>query len=191
MKIDRYLIGLFKKLDNFSSNINAYDNNTDSYIDDQGQEHEYDDEYYLARGSQPSRFTYYRQIRAEEWRVLGYNPLLNEKDIDHRITQEELDFYLKRDLRESPEQRYQAEKQNWFFQDLSCYMQDLNPVDGYGCTNISCIPECRFYADQGRIEDEEVIENHNKWVKDLRQQNAIVEPPSEDELLKLANTMQT
>ena len=66
-------------------------------------------------------------------------------------------------------------------------MQDLNPFDGYGCTNEACIPECRFYGDQGRIEDEEVIAKHNEWVESLRQRNAIVEPPSEAELLELAS----
>ena len=40
----------------------------------------------------------------------------------------------------------------------------------------------------GRIEDEEVIENHNEYVERLRQKNGIVEPSSESELLKLANT---
>ena len=39
----------------------------------------------------------------------------------------------------------------------------------------------RFYAEYGRIEDQEVIEEHNKLVESLRQKNAIVEPPSEDE----------
>ena len=49
-----------------------------------------------------------------------------------------------------------------------------------------CVEECRFYADQGRIEDEEVIAKHNEFVESLRQENAIVEPPSEGELLELA-----
>lgn len=32
----------------------------------------------------------------------------------------------------------------------------------------------------GRIEDQEVIEEHHKRVKDLREENAIVEPPDMD-----------
>ena len=70
-----------------------------------------DDDYYLAIGSEPPRFRYYRQIRAEKWKALGHKPLLDE-DYDHSITQEELDFILKRELWPSSEERYQHEKRN-------------------------------------------------------------------------------
>jgi hypothetical protein len=43
-----------------------------------------------------------------------------------------------------------------------------------------CVPECRYYRKYGRIEDQEVIEEHHKRVKDLREENAIVEPPDMD-----------
>ena len=45
-----------------------------------------------------------------------------------------------------------------------------------------CTAKCRFYPETGRIEDEEVIEEYNKLVESLRQENKIVEPPSESEL---------
>jgi hypothetical protein len=48
------------------------------------------------------------------------------------------------------------------------------------------IPECRFYPEHGRIEDEDVIEEYNKLVESHRQKNSIIDPPSEIELLKLA-----
>ena len=42
-------------------------------------------------------------------------------------------------------------------------MNDLGEED-YGCTGGGCIPECRFYADQGRIEDEEIRQSiTNSW----------------------------
>ena len=67
-------------------------------------------------------------------------------------------------------------------------MRGLNAYDGQGCNQFTgCVQECRFYADQGRMEDEEVIAKHNKWVEYLRQENAIVEPPSESEMLRLLN----
>ena len=144
----------------------------------------YDDDYYLVRGLTPPRILYYRYYRAEKWKALGHKPLLDE-DYDHSITEEELDFILKRELWLSPEERYQAEKTNFLFHDLSCYMRDLGEED-YGCTGAGCIPECRFYPETGRIEDAEVIEDHNKFVEKLRKRNDIVEPPSEAELLKLA-----
>ena len=64
----------------------------------------------------------------------------------------------------------------------------VNGYDGKGCNNGVYVPECRYYPHTGRIEDEEVIESHNEYVERLRQKNGIVEPPSESELLKLANT---
>lgn len=66
-------------------------------------------------------------------------------------------------------------------------MRGLGEYD-YGCTGAGCIPECRYYPEYGRIEDEEVIEKHNKFVESCRQENSIVDPPSETELLKLAKT---
>jgi hypothetical protein len=48
--------------------------------------------------------------------------------------------------------------------------------DGHRCNNGQCVPECRYYPEYGRIEDEEVIAAHNKWVESYRQRNAIVEP---------------
>ena len=64
-------------------------------------------------------------------------------------------------------------------------MRRLGEYD-YGCTGAGCVPECRFYPEYGRIEDEEVIEEHNKLVESFSRDNKIVEPPSENELLRLA-----
>jgi hypothetical protein len=67
---------------------------------------------------------------------------------------------------------------------------DATGYDGYGCNQFTgCIPECRFYAQYGRIEDEEVIAEHNKVVEALKEENAIVEPPSKSELLKTAKIL--
>jgi hypothetical protein len=63
----------------------------------------------------------------------------------------------------------------------------VDVVTEYGCGHWSnqkqeeggiCVPECRYYPKYGRIEDEEVIADHNKWVESYRQRNAIVEPPT-------------
>jgi hypothetical protein len=51
-----------------------------------------------------------------------------------------------------------------------------------------CVQECRFYPQYVRIEDEELIEEHNKVVESYRQKNAIVEPSTESELLRLARS---
>jgi hypothetical protein len=71
-----------------------------------------DDEYYLSNHDKgillddiPPRFYYYKHIRAK----LG---------LEHGITQDELNYALKRYLRMSPEQRYQREKSHYYFHEL-------------------------------------------------------------------------
>ena len=63
-------------------------------------------------------------------------------------------------------------------------MRDLRDEE-YGCDGGGCVPECRFYPEHGRIEDEEVIEEHNKFVEKRRNENRIVEPPNEKEMLRI------
>lgn len=166
-----------------SSSNGNYDN------DDDGSYglYKHDDEYYLDRGDTPPRIRYYRHVRAEEWKALGYKS--QDHKYDNRITQDELNFILKRNLRMPLEQRYQREKAHWYWHESSWSWRQRDKketgYDGYGC-NGQCIPECRYYHEYGRIEDEEVIEKHKKLVERHRQENSIVEPPSESELLRLA-----
>ena len=92
-------------------------------------------------------------------------------------------------MRVSSEQRYQDIKKEWYFHETSYLDQTKengqykDVVKDYGCGHESnrgnqniCVPECRYYAKEGRIEDEEVIAKHNEWVESYRQRNAIVEP---------------
>jgi hypothetical protein len=130
------------------------------------------------------RFAYYRHVRVEQCND-EYKKKTFEAANDS-ITQDELDYSLKRNLRMPPEERYQCKKQHWYWHESSWYWRGVNGYDGYGCNNGKCIPECRFYPEYGRIEDEEVIEDHNKLVESYRQKNAIVVPPSESELLRIA-----
>jgi hypothetical protein len=104
------------------------------------------------------RFAYYRHVRVEQCN----------------------DEYKKKTFEAA------NEKQHWYWHESSWYWRGVNGYDGYGCNNGKCIPECRFYPEYGRIEDEEVIEDHNKLVESYRQKNAIVVPPSESELLRIA-----
>ena len=135
-----------------------------------------DDEYYLNIGSDPPRFLYYRHVRAQEWEKLEHKPW--DHAYDYRITQDELDFRLKEKLRLSPEQRYQDEKGNWLFHDCGYYMKGLdNTFDESSCNGLCCVPQCRYYAKYSRIEDDEVIEEHDKLVRALTEKNAIVQPP--------------
>ena len=98
---------------------------------------------------------------------------------------------LKRDLKVPPEERYRREKGNWLFHDLSYLDQTVDEngkavdiIKESGCGHWSnkreegcCVPECRYYLKYGRIEDQEVIAEHNKTVKELIEEGSIVEPP--------------
>ena len=170
MKIDRYVKDISDRLDSAAA---AAATNIDHY----------DDQYYLDIGSEPPRFAYYRAARARLTDAFGNKTC---EDVWDCITQDELDYYLKMRLRIPPEQRYQSQKREWYFHESSWYMRGVvSGYDGKGCNNGVCVPECRYYPHIGRIEDEEVIESHNEYVERLRQKNAIVEPPSESELLRL------
>ncbi len=120
MKIDKHLKDLTTRLNAVSGSSN--DNN----------EITRDDDYYLAIGSEPPRFAYYRQVRIErsndEWKKKTLEAAYDS------ITQDELDFSLKRKLRtKSPEERYQYDKANWFFHESSYCYRGLDRYDGKGC----------------------------------------------------------
>jgi hypothetical protein len=122
---------------------------------------------------EPPRFANYRLARAKH--TIGGTKTY--QDVWNSITQDELDYYLKALLRVSPEQRYQAIRKKPWFHEGSWDMRGVNGYDGKGCNQFTgCVPECRFYPEHGRIEDEEVIADHNTWVESYRQRNAIVEP---------------
>ena len=172
MKVDRYAKDLYKRIDSFSNGNGNYDD------DDSYGLTKHDDEYYLDRGEEPPRFAYYRHVRAEEWEALGHKE--ENHEYDSRITQDELDFILKRNLRIPPEERYQREKAHWYWHESSWTWRGLDATgyDGQGCNQFTgCIPECRFYPEYGRIEDEQVIEEHNKLVESCLQKNSIIDSP--------------
>jgi hypothetical protein len=89
------------------------------------------------------------------------------------ITQKELDYYKRKSLEVSPEQRYQDKKEHWYFHESSWYMRGANGYDEQGCNS----SECRFYPQTGRIKDSEVIQKHRELEERYRKNNAIVEPP--------------
>jgi hypothetical protein len=65
-----------------------------------------------------------------------------------------------KNLERSAEERYRIKKKHWYFHKSSWYMRGVkNGYDGQGCCDGICIPECTFYREYGRIEDEEVL----KW----------------------------
>jgi hypothetical protein len=87
----------------------------------------------------------------------------------------------------TPEQRYQHQKANWFFHDLSYLDQTVDEngklVDIFkesGCGHEDnnreegvCVPECKYYKKYGRIEDDKVIQEHKELVEYHKQRNEI------------------
>jgi hypothetical protein len=156
LKVDRYAKDLFKKFDhyNFSN----------------GNGNEYDDDYFIEIGSEPPRFADYRAARSKITDAFGNKTY---EDVWDGITQDESEYYLKMNLRVSPEERYQLEKEAWYFHESSWYMRHDKGYDGQGCNNGECIPECRYYPEFGRIEDEEVIQRHKEIEERYRKRNAL------------------
>ncbi|HEY7570580.1 MAG TPA: hypothetical protein VH796_04345 [Nitrososphaeraceae archaeon] len=155
MKVDRYAKDLFKKLEDYNFSNDS----------------EYDDDYYIEIGSEPSRFADYRAARAKITDAFGNKTY---EDVWDSITQDESDFYLKMNLRVNPEDRYQDKKKAWYFHKSSWCMRHDNGYDGQGCNNGKCIPECRYYPEVGRIEDEEVIQRHKEIEGLYRKRNALI-----------------
>jgi hypothetical protein len=93
------------------------------------------------------------------------------------ITQDELDFSLKRLLAMTPEARYQHRRDKQIWHDC-----------GVGYAGVDCNPSCRFYLLVGRIEDQEIIDEHNRDVERMKQEGRIVEPPSEEEMLRISSS---
>jgi hypothetical protein len=156
LKVDRYVKDLFKKLEDYNFS--------------DGNSNEYDDDYYIEMGSEPPRFADYRASRAKITDAFGNKTF---EDVWDSITQDESDYYLKMNLRTSPEDRYEDKKKAWYFHESSWYMHRSNCYDGHGCNNGQCIPECRYYPKFGRIEDEEVIQRHKEFEEGYRKHNAI------------------
>lgn len=53
-------------------------------------------------------------------------------------------------------QKYEEYREHWYFHKSSWYIRGLNAYDGQGCNALTgCIPECKFYAAEGRLSADE------------------------------------
>jgi hypothetical protein len=178
MKTDKVLDRLTKRLDNLL--IRGSLHSSDRWEDDltgKTMQQELDD-IETQQNGEPHRFSDYRLSRCKKTApAVG----ITCEDVYDTITQEELDWELRQQLKVSPEERYQRNKKAWSSHPSSWYVRvPHNGYDGQGCnqfTDPSCIPECRFYPETGRIEDLEVIQKHREREEHYRKNNAIVRPP--------------
>jgi hypothetical protein len=92
------------------------------------------------------------------------------RNVCDEITDEELDYYKGKWLRISPEERYNILKRDWYRHESSWYARKLNAYDKVGCNQFSgCVPECRYFLEQGRIEDEEI----ESWYMEYKNKSKI------------------
>jgi hypothetical protein len=167
LKADRYAKDIFKTLEDLSNNssrISISIKNSNVQDEDYGT-----DEYYIRIGDRPPRFRLYQHARWEK---------LNEcQGVDDFITLDELNFILKQQLAMTPEARYQHRRNKGLWHDC-----------GIESAGVDCNPSCKFYPPVGRIEDQEIIEEHNRDVERMKQEGRIVEPPSEEEMLRISSS---
>jgi hypothetical protein len=93
----------------------------------------------------------------------GLRKLLNELDIAETINQKQVE----QNEKWTPERCYQELKKRWYFHGSSWYMRQALRAERlsdeemrFGCNGFAgCIRECRFYPEEGRIEEEELQRN--------------------------------
>lgn len=102
--------------------------------------------------------------------IMGYNSALEHQRDD--ITDYELAWELECALRVPPEVRYQNKKKDWEHHELSWFMRKLPMNDESCCNYYRCVPECRFYPEEGMIEDSEIINEHEERNKKEREKIA-------------------
>jgi hypothetical protein len=188
------VIAIDKTLSNIAKRLSVFDH----YYDGDGRDDSFDrkttqeelDDIETERYGEPHRFHIYRAARCKKTA-----PAIGKtcEDVYDTITQEELDWSLRQQLKVSPEERYQDKKKHWYSHELSYWHQTIlhdtgkavDTIKEYGCgkSNVKveggwCVPECRYYPQTGRIEDSEVIQKHREREKRYRDNNAIVEPPT-------------
>jgi hypothetical protein len=133
---------LDKSVDELKKRLDAMEEETS------GQETDYQIE---------ARFSKLREARAKKTDAFGNKTY---EDVWDNITQEELDYYKRRNLEILPE-KVSDEKELWDFHDSSWSVRELNRYDGYGCNQFTgCVLECKYYPQERRIEDEEVLSSY-------------------------------
>lgn len=107
------------------------------------------------------RFGLYHVIRMEKYLRQGGDPTFGNLDANEQ-TSEEFEYHLSHMLNDyTPEVRYRQRKEAYYFHPSYVEMGKLkywkDRVNTEYCTGHQCIPECPYYEENGRIEDEQVV----------------------------------
>lgn len=108
------------------------------------------------------RFDLYHVIRMEKYIRQGGEPTFGNLDATEQ-TAEEVEYHLSHCLNDySPEERYIQQKSMYYFHPSYIEMEKLysweDRANAKYCTGFQCISDCPYFEENGRIEDDQVIE---------------------------------
>ncbi len=107
------------------------------------------------------RFDLYHVIRMEKYLTQGGDPTFGNLDATEQ-TAEEFEYHLSHCLNKyTPEDRYKHRKGMYYFHPSYLEMEKLDYWEDRArskyCNGEQCIPDCPYYEENGRIEDEQVV----------------------------------
>jgi hypothetical protein len=108
------------------------------------------------------RFDLCHVIRMEKYLKQGGDPTFGNLD-GLEYTSEEFEYHLSHCLDDyTPEERYKQRKEMYYFHPSYMEMEKLNywedRANAKYCTGYQCVSGCPYYEENGRIEDERVVE---------------------------------
>jgi hypothetical protein len=107
------------------------------------------------------RFGLYHCVRMEKYLRQGGDPMFGNLD-GVEYTAEEFEYHLSHMLNDyTPEERYGQMKEAYYFHPSYIEMEKLDywrdRAKAKYCDGHQCIPDCPYFEENGRIEDEQVI----------------------------------
>lgn len=105
-------------------------------------------------------------------RVLEYEKIMTTTEALHLCWCMSTDYEIGEpfELQLLAEERYQRRKKDWAHHDTSWFMRKVSMNDENSCNYLRCIPDCRFYLNEGRIEDDEVKREHYEYWAERRKE---------------------
>jgi hypothetical protein len=146
-----------KRIDNLNEKLISFEARHSEIVNPDGKVMEETETQKLAR------FARMKEARAKKTNAFGNKTY---EDVWDNMTEEEEEYYRQKRREVDPAVRYQREKEEWWFHDLSYVMRNEDEVyDGWGCTGQGCDPRCRYYAPTGEVTFEEVEQRLEEYKK--------------------------